>query len=114
VVARQEFVRNNPGRAKKLLHALVRAEEFVKQDPDEAQKIVVESSGLDPSLVGEIWPNTKFKVTLDQFLVLALEDESRWAIESGIIAKKEIPNYLDYIYFAGLEAVNSKAVRILR
>lgn len=114
VVARQEFVRNNPGRAKKLLHALVRAEEFVKQDPAEAQKIIADNSGMDLSLVVEIWSNTTFKVSLDQFLVLALEDESRWAIDSGIIAKKEIPNYLDYIYFAGLEAVKPKAVRILR
>ncbi|KJR97322.1 MAG: hypothetical protein VR65_25780 [Desulfobulbaceae bacterium BRH_c16a] len=114
VVAKQEFVRNNPEKAKKLLRALVLAEEFVKEDPDEAQKIVADNSGMDPSLVGEIWPNMKFNVTLNQFLVLALEDESRWAIDSGIIAKKKIPNFLDYIYFDGLEAVKPKAVRMLR
>jgi ABC-type nitrate/sulfonate/bicarbonate transport system substrate-binding protein len=114
VVAKQEYVRNNPVEVKKLLRALVDAEDFVQRHPAEAQQIVADYSGMDLALVREIWANMKFKVTLDQFLVLALEDESRWAITSGIITDKEIPNYLDFVYFEGLESVKPEAVRILR
>jgi ABC-type nitrate/sulfonate/bicarbonate transport system substrate-binding protein len=114
IAAKQEFVRNNPGKVKKLLRALVRAEEFVKQNPVEAQKIVADFSRMDIGLVGEIWPEMNFNVTLHQSLLLALEDESRWAISSGLIGRREIPNYLDFIYFEGLESVKPDAVRILR
>jgi NitT/TauT family transport system substrate-binding protein len=114
VVAKQEFVRDNPEKVKKLLRALVKAEDFVNKNPEEAQRMVADYSGMNPALIDEIWDSMKLSVTLNQLLVLALEDESRWAIECGIITANVIPNYLDYIYFDGLEAVKPKAVRILR
>jgi NitT/TauT family transport system substrate-binding protein len=114
VVAKQEFVRDNPEKVKKLLRALVKAEDFVNKNPEEAQRMVADYSGMNPALIDEIWDSMKLSVTLNQLLVLALEDESRWAIECDIIAANKIPNYLDYIYFDGLEAVKPKAVRILR
>jgi len=114
VVATQEFIRNNPGKVKKLLRALIRAEEFVKQSQDEAQKIVADFSGMDMALVRNICANTTFGVSLDQSLLLALEDESRWAIENGLTQETKVPNYLDFIYLDGLASVKPKAVRIMR
>jgi NitT/TauT family transport system substrate-binding protein len=114
VVAMQEFIRRNPGKIKKLLLALSRAEEFVRQNPAEAQKIVADFSHIDTDLVRELWADRNLSVALDQSLVLALEDESRWAIKAGVISKRKIPNYLDFIYFEGLESARPKAVRILR
>jgi sulfonate transport system substrate-binding protein len=113
VVARQEYVRKNPRTVEKLLRALVKAEQFVKMNPQEAQKIVAEYSGMPIGLIRDIWPGMRFAVTLDQFLVLALEDESRWAIETEAVDRRKIPNYLEYFYFEGLEAVKPDAVRIL-
>lgn len=114
VVAKQEFIRKNPEKVKKLLRALVKAEEFVNRNPVQAQKIVADFSGLDIGSVREIWSHMSFKVSLDQSLVLALEDESRWAINRGIISRRKIPNYLDFIYFDGLESIKPNGVRILR
>ena len=68
VVATQEFIRNNPGKVKKMLRALIKAEEFVKMNPDEAQKIVADFSGMDIAIVRDIWANTSFGVSLDQSL----------------------------------------------
>ncbi|MCK9275497.1 MAG: NrtA/SsuA/CpmA family ABC transporter substrate-binding protein [Syntrophales bacterium] len=114
IVAKREFIRKNPERVAKLLRALLRAEDFVKTNPAEAQKIVAGYSGMDIDIVSEIWSHMRFAVTLEQFLVLALEDESRWAVNSGIIKNRKIPNYLKYFYFEGLESVKPEAVRILR
>jgi NitT/TauT family transport system substrate-binding protein len=97
-----------------MLRALVRAEEFVRANPAEAQKIVADFSGIDINIVRDIWAYTSFTVSLDQALILALEDESRWAIKGGLTAAKAIPNYLDFIYFDGLKSVRPEAVRILR
>ena len=114
VVTKQEFILKNPRKVEKMLRALVKAEEFVKQNPGEAQKIVAGFSGMDTAIVRNIWANTSFNVSLDQSLLLALEDETRWAIKDGMVRKTNIPNYLDFIYFDGLASVKPKAVTILR
>ncbi len=114
IVARQEYIGKNPGIVKNMLRALVKAEEFVRQHPAEAQRITADFSRIDITTVRESWVSDNFNVTLDQSLLLALEDESRWAIESGLTSRAKIPNYLEHIYSDGLESVKPKAVRILR
>jgi len=114
VVAKQEFIRENPGKVVKMLRALIRAEEFVRKDPDEAQKIVAGFTGMGKDIVRDMWPNADFRVSLDQSLLLALEDETRWANENKLTDPKNAPNYLDYIYLDGLGSVKPSAVRILR
>ncbi len=114
VIATQEFIRRNPEKVDKLLRALVKAEEFVSLNPLEAQTIVADFCGIDKAVVAKMWAVENFSVTLDQSLVLALEDESYWAIKNRFIDKMKIPNYLDYIYVDGLKSVKPEAVRILR
>lgn len=114
VVATQDFIRKHPDRVAKMLRALIRAEEFTRDNPAEAQKIVTGFSGIDPAIVREVWADTRFTVSLDQTLVIALEDESRWAMKHGLTEAKRVPNYLNYIYFDGLKAVRPETVRILR
>lgn len=114
VVATQEFIRKNPGMVRKILRALVKAEEFVRQNPAGAQKIVSGFSGTDPTMLHDIWADTSFAVSLDQSLLLALEDESRWAIKQKLTSVTKEPNYLDYIHLDGLREIKPDAVRILR
>jgi NitT/TauT family transport system substrate-binding protein len=53
-------------------------------------------------------------VTLTQVLLITLEDETRWAIKSKLVEKSKMPNYIDFIYVDGLQAVKPEAVRIIR
>lgn len=114
VVATRDFVGRNPGTVQKMLRALIKAEDFVRQNPSEAQKVIADFNKIELTLVREIWPGNSFTVTLDQSLLLALEDESRWAINNGLVREANIPNYLDFIYLDGLASVKPKAIRILR
>lgn len=84
------------------------------EHPAEAQKIVADFSRIDISIVRDIWDTSTYSVTLDQSLVLALEDETRWALKGRLIAEKEVPNFLDFIYLDGLTSVNPGSVRILK
>jgi NitT/TauT family transport system substrate-binding protein len=54
------------------------------------------------------------RVTLDQVLLVDLEDQTRWLLKGGLTVRKDMPNYLDFIYTEGLLAVKPEAVRILR
>jgi sulfonate transport system substrate-binding protein len=114
LVASQDFIGKNPGKVRKMLRAMVKAEEFVKRNPAEAQKEVSGFSGIDASMLRDIWGDTTFAVSLDQSLILALEDESRWAVKNSLVKGAKAANYLDYIHLDGLKAVKPEAVRILR
>src|ERR1700690_2702726 len=114
IVAREEYIRKHPTTIVKLLKALVKAEEFVSRNTEEAQKIVADVSRTDIPLVQATWAVNNFHLALDQSLILALEDESQWAIKNGLTKAIKVPNYLDFIYFDGLKSVKPEVVRILR
>ena len=114
IVARLEYVKNHPGTAKKVLRALIRSETFIHGNPGEAKRLVTDFLKLEPALVEKIWPIFTAKVTLDQSLLVDLEDQTRWAVKKGLTSRKDMPNYLDFIYFDGLLAVKPEAVTILR
>jgi NitT/TauT family transport system substrate-binding protein len=114
VVATQEFIRKNPEKVKKMLRALLKAEKMARENPSEAQNLVAQFAGIAPGIVAETWAICNFDLTLNQTLVLVLEDEAQWAIENGFTHARKVPNYLDYIYFDGLKSIKPEAVRILQ
>ena len=114
VIAKQDYVAKNPGIVNKVLRALVKAEEFVSNNAAEAQQIAADFTGMDISVIRSAWSDIRFGITLDQSLILSLEDESRWAIHNKLTKARTVPNYLNYIYLDGLLAVKPQAVRILR
>jgi len=59
-----------------------------------------------------VWFQNQFSLSLDQSLILAMEDEARWMISNSLTTEKTVPNFLDYIYPDGLSAVKPGAVRI--
>jgi ABC-type nitrate/sulfonate/bicarbonate transport system substrate-binding protein len=114
VVAMQDYVKMHPEAIKKSLRALIKAETFVEQNPEEARRLVAEFIKIDKTLLDEIWPIFKTMVVLDQSLIVDLENQTRWALNNRLIARKIMPNYLDFIYMDGLLAVKPEAVSILR
>jgi sulfonate transport system substrate-binding protein len=114
VVATQDFVHKNPGKVRKLLHALVKAEGYAKSNQADSQKIVSDFIGTEIDIVRDIWDDNVFEVKLYQTLIFSLEDESQWAKKRGLTKATKIPNYLDFIYFDGLMSVKPEAVRILK
>lgn len=113
IVARRDFARN-PEKVQKLLRALLHAEQFCRDDPQGAQRLMAEFNKIPSAEVEAMWNNSTFALSLDQRLVLALEDESEWAIRNGLTKRKTIPDYLDFIYLDGLRSVKPDAVTILK
>jgi len=113
IAAMQGFVTKRPAAARKLLRALLKAETFLRKNREASQKIVADYLQLDGSALNELWDTYNFKLTLDKSLLLALEDQTRWAIKNKLTDKTEVPNYLDYIHVDALKAVNPVAVTII-
>lgn len=114
VVASQEYVKKNPETIKKVLRALVKAEAFVQQHSEESRRLVAEFLKTDKGMLDEIWDIFTFRVILDQALLVNLEDQTRWTIKHRLVARRDMPNYLDFIYVDGLLTVKPEAVRIIR
>lgn len=114
IAAQQAFVRRNPAAVERLLRALIRAEGFVKEHPGEAQAIVAKATGTDPDLVREVWNSFRYRVLLDQTLLITLEDETRWAMNNNLADRKAMPDYRDNIHLDSLRAVRPGAVRFTR
>jgi ABC-type nitrate/sulfonate/bicarbonate transport system substrate-binding protein len=114
VAAEQEYLKKNPETIKKFLRALIKAETFVKQHDEEAKRLVVEFLKIDKAVLDEIWDIFRFRVTLDQALLVDFEEQTRWALKNKLTTGTKMPNYLDYIYADGLFAVKPEAVRMVR
>jgi sulfonate transport system substrate-binding protein len=114
IVVAQEYARHNPSGVRKILRALIRAESFVSRDQAETQRIVAELRRIDITSLNDMWKGSTYGVSLDQSLLLALEDESAWAVKSGLTDMRAIPNYLDFISLDGLASVKPIAVRLVK
>lgn len=110
----QEYVASHRDTIKKVLRALVSGGGFCKDTPDTAREITAKFMKVDAAKLKAFWPSYRFDITLDQSLVLALEDETRWAIKNKLSGRDDMPNYLDHIDMDGLLAVRPSAVTIIR
>lgn len=55
-----------------------------------------ESDG-DYAFTELMWSENQISLALDQSLILAMEDESRWMIKNNLTAERQVPSFLDYI-----------------
>lgn len=109
----QDYVAKHPETIKKVLRALIGAGQFCKDSPEAARQLVAEVAKVNEADLKAIWPQYRFNVTLDQSLLIGLEDESRWAIRNKLTDRTDIPNYLNHINFHPLQAVAPAAVTII-
>lgn len=89
------------------ISSLSKAEEFMAGRRMEAEGIVEKVVGRQ----NVYWGNQSFKLTLDQSLLVIMEDEARWLMTNRPGLYK-VPNLLEYIYFDGLSSIKPEAVSI--
>jgi NitT/TauT family transport system substrate-binding protein len=95
------------------LNALSEAEGYIEQHPAEAKALLRERYHYDDAYIARIWPEHQFSLSLDQSLIVALEDEARWMIGNNLTPEKQVPDFPEYIYEDGLKAVRPEAVNII-
>ena len=109
----KELLHEDPDSVRRILEALVRAEQFAREHPEEAIDLVARQLGTDRAALAKTWSELDLRISLGQNLFRALEDEGRWALASGFVEGKELPNYLNFVHVAALKAVKPTAVTII-
>ena len=114
LVTTKQFSKKHPETVKKVLKAIDKAVTFIQQNKKESLMITALKLKVDEKFLNAVWDDYIFGLSLDQSLLIAMEDQARWAIKNKLTDKTLVPNYLDYIYMGGLAAVKPEAVRIMR
>ncbi|MEW8351524.1 MAG: NrtA/SsuA/CpmA family ABC transporter substrate-binding protein [Candidatus Thiodiazotropha taylori] len=114
VVSSREFVANHPSVVKRFFKSLLQAEEYVQNNPRTAINIISERLGAPPSSLEANWPEISMEVSLDQSMLLVLEDISRWAIHGGLVEERTLPDFLTRIHGQVLNEIAPDAVTIIQ
>jgi NitT/TauT family transport system substrate-binding protein len=110
LVARQDYIKVHETTLRRVLVGLEQAMQFIREHPDQAKAIISRYTGFDPATSMRFYGPDDFDLKLDQAMILALDDQTRWAIKNGLVERQTVPNYLDYIHFDALQAVQPSAV----
>jgi NitT/TauT family transport system substrate-binding protein len=114
LICRNEWITLHPELVTRLLHSLVQAEDYIMKHSVEAAAILQNRLNFKSSHTKTVWLRNQFSLSLDQSLIVAMEDEARWMIKNNMTNEKRIPDFVNYIYSDGLKAVKPEAVNIIR
>jgi NitT/TauT family transport system substrate-binding protein len=114
VLADEQWLKQHPEAVERFLRAMAQAEEFIIDHPEQAMEILRAKLNFSDEEIARVWSQNQFSLSLDQSLILTMEDEARWMIENGLATEKQVPDFLKFIYIDGLEAVKPEAVNIIR
>lgn len=113
LVVRNDLLKQNPRLVQRLIQGLAQAEAFALKQPDRAKEILARGLEAKPEEVAQLWKDSNFMVSLDQSLLVGLEDEARWIISSKLSDAAQAPSYLDMIHVDALKAVNPIMVSLI-
>lgn len=113
LVGKRSYLAAHPQAVQRTLAALAAAVGFIQARPAQAQALIAAAIGLAPQQLAAAFRASDYALSLDQALLLSLDDQTRWAIRRGIIDAAARPNYLDAVDATPLSAVQPAAVSII-
>jgi NitT/TauT family transport system substrate-binding protein len=109
----RRYVTSHRAVLQRVLRALGRGAGYCNESPGDARRLVAASYKADPNTLKASWGDFRFHVSLDQALLTALEDETRWAIKNHLTSRSDMPNYLDNLYLDAMQSTFPKAITVI-
>lgn len=114
VSARKDFLRDRPETAKRVVRALLRVSDLASREPTALRAYVAKYFKIEEALLDGLTAQYDFRVSLDQSVLLVLENQARWAMKRNMASAKTLPDFLDRLDTRSLDAVRPEAVTIIR
>jgi NitT/TauT family transport system substrate-binding protein len=114
LVGKAGYVDSHPQELQRVLRGLLAGAASIAADPVAARLIVGAALKVDDTLMVKMFDPEDFDVSLKQAQLLALEDQTRWAMAQGLVKPGPVPNYLKLMRYQHLEAVSPEAVQFVR
>lgn len=114
LVGKKRFLDAHPESVRRALAALADAVATIHDRPADAQALIARSIGLQPQQLAASFRASDYALSLDQSLLLSLDDQTRWAMKRGLIPAGKVPNYLDAIDVRPLSLTQPAAIKLIR
>lgn len=114
LVSHRKLVGARDATLARLLKAVDRAERFIHEQPAQAKRILMQQLALEQEFVDSVWAGMRYRLVLDQALLVTMEGEARWARREGHAVGSLKPNFLQLVHSAPLRSVKPDAVATLR
>ena len=82
----------------KLLSAIAQAENYLQSNPSDGKNIIMNKLNYTTDYLNSVWSDHKFTLSLDQTLVLIMEDEARWLIANNLSNATTTPDFKNYLF----------------
>jgi ABC-type nitrate/sulfonate/bicarbonate transport system substrate-binding protein len=112
--ARSDMVRDKPEMIRKYLRALDEAEMFATSHEPQTKEILQRRLNMTDESVDSTLKDYRYVLSLDQALIVEMEDEARWMAEQNMTGGNPRPSYLDMVSQDALREVKPSAVTIIR
>jgi NitT/TauT family transport system substrate-binding protein len=113
LVATRESARAQTEGLQGVLRAVDRGAKYCAENPAEAMTLLKRPENVSVAGLAKLWRGYRFEVSLEQTLLLAMEDQSRWAIQNRLVPGNTVPNYLDHLYFDALNVARPSSITVI-
>jgi NitT/TauT family transport system substrate-binding protein len=113
IISRKDWADSHQDAIDRFLRSIAQASEYAMNHPQRTKMIIQKELNYTDTYMARVWPDHQFSLTLDQSLVLAMEDEGRWMIDNNLTSEKKLPYFRDHMYTKGLLQVKPETVNIL-
>jgi hypothetical protein len=112
LVTHQQVLAAKDRATKRLLGALVLAEEWARTNPGQAKDLIVRRFNLQPEALNEQWRRMQLAVILPQDLLVTMDGQPRWLAKRDGRNPEDIPDYSRFVASAALRDVKPSAVTL--
>jgi NitT/TauT family transport system substrate-binding protein len=95
--AKNSWIDTHNQTVSKLLSAIAQARDYLQSNPSDGKNIIMNKLNYTTDYLNSVWTDHKFTLSLDQALVLIMEDEARWLIANNLANATNIPDFKNYI-----------------
>jgi NitT/TauT family transport system substrate-binding protein len=113
LAGKNDWISQHTDMVNRVLKSLDMANEYINSHPAEAMDIMRKRLNRSAGYVDTAWQQNQFSLSLDQSLITAMEDQGRWMIANNLTNTSMIPDFRNFIYTKGLQAVKPESVNII-
>lgn len=112
VIGNNDWIMKKPRLVSSFLKSLAMANDYVVTHPDDAEAILQKRMNYSDEDTDMAWDNNHFTLSLDQSLLVAMNDEGTWMIANNLTAEKTLPDFSNFIDTTDLEKIKPESVDI--
>lgn len=104
------YIDSHPQEIRRILKALIAANQSIHAYPGKALVALSNVMKIDDTILEKIFDPDDYIISLDQAMLITLDDQSRWAMRMGMVKQRPMPNYINAMKYQDLNAVSPTAV----